>query len=483
MNSSTAALAKLYISDLNVRRTDRALDIDALADDIAAHGLIEPLVVVDEGKGRGRFGVIAGGRRLLALQLLDKTARWRSTAGKVDPSAIPIQVREVEEGREISLSENVHKVAMNPADEVEAYAAIVADYEARGERDPAVRLARCARHYGKTVHYVEQRLRLAGLVPEALEALRAGRITLDSAKAYASVGDQEVQRQIFAAQEREGKHSVAGIRSAVAGRIYRATDRQVRYVGVEAYVAAGGRLDRDLFMGAEDGEVILDTGLLDRLATQKGEGEALRVAAAAGYGGAVLKAWGGGAWQWPKTPEGLQRVYSLAGLGPDERASAFVICAIAADGASVELTDEGFKLAAAPAADAGAPPTRRPGSFLPLKDGESEVERLARIRRRKIEAAAVRLAVPAFEGTALEGRTHWPTEGQTSIPALQEDDEFYAVAVYVKVSKAEVGRRMAEAEAIVDQEFGGPPPRPPRIDDSKDWPEEAPARELAETMS
>ena len=54
-----------------------------------------------------------------------------------------------------------------------------------------------ARRFGLTVRFVEGRLRLAGLAPVVFEALGAGEITLDVAKAYAATPDQERQAFVF----------------------------------------------------------------------------------------------------------------------------------------------------------------------------------------------------------------------------------------------------------------------------------------------
>ncbi|HEX8585024.1 MAG TPA: ParB/RepB/Spo0J family partition protein [Allosphingosinicella sp.] len=482
---STAPLAALYVSALNVRKTDRALDIEPLADNIAAHGLIEPLVVVDEGKGHGALGVIAGGRRYLALQLLANGGEW--PVGKLDVMAIPVSIRGLDEAREISLSENVHSVVMNPVDELEAYAAIIADYAAGGEADEEARIARCARHFGKTERYVEQRLRLAALAPEIRDALRAGTIGLDVAKAYATVADPELQRQVFAGQEAQRGHSVSAIRRAMAGRTYRTTDRWVVYAGLDDYVAAGGRLDRDLFMGVEQGSLVLDTAIIDRLCTEKGDAEAQRCAPESGFGAGILRGWGDASCMWPRTPPGCERVYALSDLTPEERAASTVLCAITPDGKRVKATDEGFRpirqLQESNAASASAAAA---SGFLPLRTGataaatpakaESEIERLARIRRAKIEAAALRLAFPRFEGTPLDGRAYWaPAEvfddPRGTLPAVQEDEDHYAVAVYVRIPKADVHRAMDDAEAQVDG-------LPPKRRSTEDWTEETPPEAL-----
>jgi ParB family chromosome partitioning protein len=64
------------------------------------------------------------------------------------------------------------------------------------------------------------------------------------------------------------------------------TDRRARFVGEEAYVAAGGRIERDLFAEADEARW-LDVALLERLATEKME--ALAASAAAEQGLAFVR--------------------------------------------------------------------------------------------------------------------------------------------------------------------------------------------------
>src|SRR3546814_9645421 len=59
----------LSLSKDNVRKSNREADLASLAADIAAHGLLQNLVVTPLKKA-GHFTVKAGGRRLRALQLL-----------------------------------------------------------------------------------------------------------------------------------------------------------------------------------------------------------------------------------------------------------------------------------------------------------------------------------------------------------------------------------------------------------------------------
>ncbi len=64
---TTIPLNKLTIWAENVRKTGASDAIDELAASIAAHGLLQSLVV--RKSARGKFAVVAGGRRLLALDV------------------------------------------------------------------------------------------------------------------------------------------------------------------------------------------------------------------------------------------------------------------------------------------------------------------------------------------------------------------------------------------------------------------------------
>jgi ParB-like nuclease domain len=65
---TTIALNKLIPAKANVRRTGATDGIEELAASIAAHGLLTSLTV--RKSARGKFAVIAGRRRYLALNLL-----------------------------------------------------------------------------------------------------------------------------------------------------------------------------------------------------------------------------------------------------------------------------------------------------------------------------------------------------------------------------------------------------------------------------
>lgn len=242
-------VSKLVMHDDNVRRTDKRADIETLAASIAAHGLLQNLSVVRLDDGR--YAVVAGARRLAALRLLIKQGRLPRDF------AAPCTIVEPALGAEASLAENVQRVAMNAMDEMEAFARLA---------DDGMSVESIAERFGANVRHVERRLALGRLSPKIRAAYRKGELTLDVARAFCLTDDHGAQERLFKQLPKPISHP-ASVRSALSGGRLPATDRLARFVGLEAYERAGGRIVRDLF---EDEVAFLEDGeLLQRLAAER----------------------------------------------------------------------------------------------------------------------------------------------------------------------------------------------------------------------
>lgn len=243
------ALSKLVQSEANARRSDKRADIESLAEDIACHGVLQNLNVTD--CGNGKFAVSAGGRRHAALKLLLKQGR----VGKDYP--VPCKIVSDEDAAEVSLAENVQRVAMNAIDEADAYEALVGE----GSNADAI-----AKRFGVTIRHVEQRLALAKLSAKVKAAFRKGEITLDAARAFCLTDDHAAHDAVLKTLARPIT-SAQSVRACLTQGRVPAHDRLARFVGLDAYAEAGGVLRRDLF---EDDVVFLDDAeLLRRLASEK----------------------------------------------------------------------------------------------------------------------------------------------------------------------------------------------------------------------
>lgn len=255
----TIPLNKLAPSPRNVRRhSDPAADAELKAS-IAARGLLQNLIVRPSAKGK--FEVEAGERRRKAmLALADDKVLHK------DHEVTCLVLEDTSEAAiETSLAENFHRLAMNPADEAQAFASLI---------EAGASIEDVARRFGLTVRFVEGRLRLAQLAPVVFAALASGEITLDLAKAYGATSDQAIQARVFE-QASTGYYAPNpdSIRRMVLSGTVRGSDPRARLVGRDAYIAAGGLIERELF-GDEDSEAWADVALLETLAAAKMEEQA-----------------------------------------------------------------------------------------------------------------------------------------------------------------------------------------------------------------
>lgn len=252
---TTIPLGRLVASEKNVRRIFNKNDRAELAASIEHHGLIQNLVVRKADKGN-KYEVVAGGRRHDALNILMKEGR--SIEGVAVTKDYPVRVVLKGEGSdtEISLAENVHRVAMHPVDEIVAY---------REMAEEGMEVENIAARFGQSAVTVRQRLKLASLSPRILDVLRANEISLAQAKALAISDDHAAQEQAWFEQP-SWNHDPHSLRSFLTQAHVRATDRLVRFVGIDAYEQAGGTVLRDLF-GEDTTTYLTDRPLLVKLAT------------------------------------------------------------------------------------------------------------------------------------------------------------------------------------------------------------------------
>lgn len=112
-------VALLVPSPRNMRKAKTAVSIEELATSIASTGLLQNIVVVE--RADGKYEVVAGNRRLQAIKHAIKTKRLPKNY------EVPCRVVADAEAVAASLTENFHRVAAHPADEFEAFAALVKD--------------------------------------------------------------------------------------------------------------------------------------------------------------------------------------------------------------------------------------------------------------------------------------------------------------------------------------------------------------------
>jgi ParB family transcriptional regulator, chromosome partitioning protein len=258
---------KLLLSQSNVRRVKAGVSIEELAEDIARRGLLQGLsvraVTNEAGDETGMYEIPAGGRRYRALELLVKQKRLAKTA------PVPCIVREGGVAEEDSLAENVQRAPLHPLDQFRAFLAL----REKGQSEEEI-----AATFFVSVQVVKQRLKLASVSPKLLDVYAEDGMTLDQLMAFTVSGDHERQEQVFDRLTQSYDKQPYMIRRWLTESAVRAADKRAQFIGVDAYVEAGGCVLRDLFQG-DDGGWLQDVALVDLMTAEKLREEAAKIEA------------------------------------------------------------------------------------------------------------------------------------------------------------------------------------------------------------
>lgn len=183
------SVKQLKISDIEPRadqprKTFDSENLQLLADSIAIHGVLQPIIVRENPNFAGSYEIIAGERR------------WRASK-MAGLSEIPVVIVDGDDLKvaQIALVENVQRENLNPVEEALAYSALMDRHNLTQEQ--------IAKEVGKSRPAVANMLRLLDLPDEVLEMLKDEKITNGHARAL--LGLEKDEDMIALAQKTEEK--------------------------------------------------------------------------------------------------------------------------------------------------------------------------------------------------------------------------------------------------------------------------------------
>ena len=147
-------------------------ELQALADSIATHGVVQPLTVRELSSGY--YQIIAGERRWRAARL----------AGLNEIPAVIIEADD-KKTMELALIENLQRQDLNAVEEAMGYHALMADHGLTQEE--------AATRVGKSRPAVANALRLLSLPPDVLNMIRKGELTAGHARAVLALKTEKMQ--------------------------------------------------------------------------------------------------------------------------------------------------------------------------------------------------------------------------------------------------------------------------------------------------
>lgn len=164
--------------DPNKNQPRKTFDTEALkelSESIKQHGVIQPIILNDEGNGR--YTIIAGERRYRASLVAGKTS-------------IPAIVRtySAKQVKEVALIENLQREDLNPIEAAKAIKELMLEYDFTQET--------VADRIGKSRPLVANTLRLLTLTPEVIELIEKGSISAGHGKCLVPIEDSAKQIEL-----------------------------------------------------------------------------------------------------------------------------------------------------------------------------------------------------------------------------------------------------------------------------------------------
>ena len=162
-------LTEVEPNPLQPRKSFETEPLEALAESIAQHGIIQPIVVRPKD---GMYMIVTGERR------------WRA-ARMAGLSEVPVIIIEADDRKaaELALVENLQRKDLNPVEEARAYADLIEEYSYTQEE--------IAKKVGRSRSSIANSLRLLDLPEAVLEKLAEGALSEGHAKVLLSIKDKD----------------------------------------------------------------------------------------------------------------------------------------------------------------------------------------------------------------------------------------------------------------------------------------------------
>ncbi len=172
----------IRLSDIEPRRdqprkTFEREALEALADSIAEHGVLQPIIVRESADIPEFYEIIAGERRWRAAKM----------AGLTEIPAVVFDGDELK-AAQVALIENVQREDLNPVEEAMGYGSLIEKFGMTQEE--------VAKQVGKSRVAITNMLRLLDLPAEVLEMLRTGDLAAGHARALLGLANDRTKIEV-----------------------------------------------------------------------------------------------------------------------------------------------------------------------------------------------------------------------------------------------------------------------------------------------
>lgn len=192
-------LSLVILSPMNPRKTFDEGELQELADNIEKQGLLQPITVRpikhpsnEYGDRPDKYEIVCGERRFRAFsKLSEKWSEMNCVAPKGETydrfAKISAIVREMDddEAFDAMITENLQRKDVDPIEEAFAFSQLIQKGKSAEE---------VATRFGKSIRFVQDRVKLNNLIPELMLAVRDDKMSISAAMIIAKLDDEHQKR-------------------------------------------------------------------------------------------------------------------------------------------------------------------------------------------------------------------------------------------------------------------------------------------------
>lgn len=220
-------LSSVYPSPMNPRKSIDEDELKELSDNIETQGLLQPITVrpvtqTGEGEARTKYEIVCGERRYRAYCMLSE--RW-SELDAIAPkgttfnrfSDIPAIVREMsdDDAFDAMITENLQRKDVDPMEEAFAFGELI-----KKGKD----VAEIAARFGKSIRFVQDRVKLNALIPELKKEVKNGEMPISAAMIICKITPEQQLMYFKQYKDNYQSFTTATASGFVKGLFYNLTD-------------------------------------------------------------------------------------------------------------------------------------------------------------------------------------------------------------------------------------------------------------------
>ena len=185
-------ITSVHPSPMNPRKTFDEVGLAELADNIEKQGLLQPITVRPVKHPNNEFNdrpdkyeIVCGERRFRACKILSDKFSGSSSESKFDFILAIVREMNDDEAFDAMITENLQRKDVDPMEEAFAFGKLI---------DKGNTAEEIATRFGKSIRFVQDRVKLNSLIPDLMLAVKDGKMPIVAAQLICKLNEEDQKK-------------------------------------------------------------------------------------------------------------------------------------------------------------------------------------------------------------------------------------------------------------------------------------------------